>query len=626
MSAGTLRFEDFELDRGAFQLRCAGAVVPLEGIPLELLFLLAERRGQLVTREEIVERIWGKDVFLDIDNGINTAVRKIRKALKDNPANPRLLHTVPGRGYRFTAQIVELEPPAEEAREARTPSGRKFWQRLTWQGLAALAVVAGFIVGSHLLKTRRASSGKIMLVVLPFEDMSGSQEPEYFADGMTEEIITQLGGLDPNRLGVIARTTAMQYKNTRKDTAQIARELGVNYLLEGSIRRANDRVRVTAQLIQASDQTHLWAGSFDRDLSDILKLQADVASAVAGKIQLTLSEESKSRLANASTVNAEAYEAYLQGLQAWNLRTKDGFERAIPNFNRAVAIDPDFALGWSGLARTYMLAPIFRVSQAAESMQRARDAAGRALRINESLAEAHTALAFVRAHFDYDWPGAEREYLRAIELNTSDAYSHFFYSNSYLSPLGRHEEAIDQMKKALALDPLSLPIQSFLGRTYLWAGRYDEAETQFRKAGQLNANFALNHQRLAYLLALRGKYEAAIDEEMRGRILAGQDPKSAVAEAEELRRTYAAAGARGYWLKVLEFSRTQQDLPEGYSSSFRTAIVLARLGEKEKSIDSLEKAFAEHSMFMTEINIEPAFADLKSSSRFSDLLRRVHLL
>jgi tetratricopeptide (TPR) repeat protein len=370
----------------------------------------------------------------------------------------------------------------------------------------------------------------------------------------------------------------------------------------------------------------LWAGSFDRDLSDVLKLQGDVASAVAGKIQLTLSQNSKSRLAKASTVNAEAYEAYLQGLQAWNLRTKDGFERAIPNFNRAVVIDPDFALAWSGLARSYMLAPIFGVSEPAEAMPRARDAAERALRINESLAEAHTVLAFVRAHFDYDWPGAEREYLRGIELNPSNAYSHFFYSNSYLSPLGRHEESIEQMKMAVALDPLSLPIQSFLGRTYLWAGRYDEAEAQFRKAGQLNANFAVNHQRLARLYAIRGKYEMAVDEEMRGRILAGQDPKSAVAEAEELRRAYAASGARAYWLKVLQLSRTQQDLPEGYSSRFGTAIVLAKLGERKKAIGSLEKASAEHSVFMTEINIEPAFTDLKSSSRFSDLLRRVHLL
>lgn len=633
MSAEVFRFEDFELDRGAFQLRRAGEVVPLEGIPLELLFLLAERRGQLVTRQEIVERIWGKDVFLDIDNGINTAVRKIRKALKDNPDNPRLLHTVPGRGYRFTAQVVEVEPavsrtptPTDRPREVPRPSGRKSWHWLGSLGLAAVLLVSVLIARPHLFKARKASTGKIMLVVLPFENMGGAQEPEYFVDGMTEEIITQLGSLDPQHLGVIARTTAMQYKHAHKDTAEIARELGVNYLLEGSVRRANDRVRVTAQLIQASDQTHLWAGSFDRDLSDVLKLQGDVASAVAGKIRLTLSQDSKSRLARASTVNAEAYEAYLQGLQAWNLRTKDGFERAIPDFNRAVVIAPDFALAWSGLARSYMLAPIFGGSDPAEAMPRARDAADRALRIDESLAEAHTVLAFVRAHFDYDWPGAEREYLRAIELNPSNAYSHFFYSNSYLSPLGRHEESIEQMKMAVALDPLSLPIQSFLGRTYLWAGRYDEAEAQFRKAGQLNANFAVNHQRLARLYAIRGKYEMAVDEEMRGRILAGQDPQSAVAEAGELRRVYAASGARAYWLKVLQFSRTQQDLPEGYSSSFGTAIVLAKLGEREKAIDSLQKASAQHSVFMTEINIEPAFTDLKSSSRFSDLLRQVHLL
>jgi TolB-like protein len=464
-----------------------------------------------------------------------------------------------------------------------------------------------------------------MLVVMPFVNMNDDPHQDYVADGITEEMIAQLGSLDPTHLGVIARTSSMQYKGAHKDAAQISRELGASYLLEGSVRREGARVRVTAQLIQAGDQTHLWAGSFDRDLSDILKLQSEVARDIAAKIQLTLSEQTERRLASASSLNAEAHEAYLLGLQSWNLRTKDGFERAIADFNRAIAIDPNYAPAYSGLARTYMLAPIFGLSEPAETMPRARTAATRAISIDGSLSEAHAVLGFVKAHFEFDWPGAEHEFLHAIELNPNDATSHFFYSNSYLSPLGRHQEAIAEMKEAVRLDPLSLPIQSFLGGTYAWARRYDEAEAQFQKTNQLNGNFAINHERLSYLYASTGKYEKATEEETKARILYGEDPKSAVAEGEELRRAYTSGSARGYWQKVLEFSRTRGDPPEGSSSSFGMAVVLARLGENEKAIESLEKAYAQHSVFMTELKIEPAFDDLKSSPRFSDLLRRIHL-
>jgi len=628
MPAEIFRFDDFELDRMAFELRRAGRLVRLERIPLELLFLLVERRGELVTRQEILDRVWGKHVFVDTDNAINTAVRKIRLALRENQESPRFLHTVPAKGYRFDAQIVQgsstdtsiagpLPPPSAAVSVTR----RALWIALA----AAVFLFAVYLTRTYLSRWSKTSSGKVMLVVMPFVNMNDDPHQDYFVDGITEEMIAQLGSLDPAHLGVIARTSSMQYKGAHKDAAQIAHELGVAYLLEGSVRREGQRVRVTAQLIQAADQSHLWADSFDRDLNDVLKLQSEVAREIAAKIQLTLSEQTERRLASVTILNSEAHEAYLQGLQSWNLRTKDAFERAIADFNRAIQIDPNYAPAYSSLARTYMLAPIFGLSEPAEAMPRARSAAARAVGIDGSLGEAHTVLGFVKAHFDYDWPGAEREFRRAIELNPSDATSHFFYSNSYLSPLGRHKEAIAEMKEAVRLDPFSLPIQSFLGRTFIWARRYDEAETQFQKTNQLNANFAMNHERLSHLYASIGKYEEAIEEETRARILSGEDPKSAVAEGEELRRAYAASGYRGFWLKVLEFSGGKEDPPEGYSSSSGTAIVLARLGEKEKALESLEKAYRERSLSMTELNIEPAFDDLKSSSRFSDLVRRVHL-
>jgi TolB-like protein/DNA-binding winged helix-turn-helix (wHTH) protein/Tfp pilus assembly protein PilF len=630
--AANFRFDDFELDRGAFELRRAGRAVPLERIPLELLFLLVEHRGELVTRQEILDRVWGKHVFVDADNAINTAVRKIRVALRDNPENPRFLHTVPAKGYRFDAQILQgtgadapiVAPlPPQSAAVGVEPRQRR---RRLWIGLAAaIFFFAVYSTRMYMSQRTKASAGKVMLVVMPFVNMNDDPHQDYFVDGITEEMIAQLGSLDPAHLGVIARTSSMQYKGAHKGAAQIARELGAAYLLEGSVRRDGQRIRVTAQLIQAGDQTHLWADSFDRDLNDILKLQSEVARDIAAQIQLTLSEQTERRLAAASSLNAESYEAYLQGLQSWNLRTKDAFQQAIADFNHAIQIDPNYAKAYSGLARTYMLAPVFGLSEPLEAIPRARTAAVQAVAINGSLGEAHTVLGFVDAHFDYDWRGAEREFRRAIELNPSDAASHFFYSNSYLSPLGRHEEAIAEMKEAARLDPFSLPIQSFLGRTFIWARKYDEAEAQFQKTNQLNANFAINHERLSHLYASIGKYEEAVEEETRARILSGENPKSAVAKGEQLRQAYAASGARGYWLKVLEFSGEKENPPESYSSSSGAAIVLAKLGEKEKAIESLEKAYAERSLFMTELNIEPAFDDLKSSSRFSDLLRRVRL-
>jgi TolB-like protein/DNA-binding winged helix-turn-helix (wHTH) protein len=644
MTAEIYQFEDFELDRGAYQLRRAGGVVRLERIPLDLLFLLVERRGQLVTRDEILDRIWGKEVFLDVDNSINTAVRKIRQALKDNPESPHFLRTVSGKGYRFEASLVESKPgvtvptgvlpagapavvpgevpPQTERTNAATRRVR-LWP--FWLGLAAMLVVAVLVARTYLRSViPRPNSGKVMLVVLPFENLSGDSKQDYFVDGMTEEMITQLGSLDPAHLGVIARTSAMQYKNAHKDAAQVGRELGVAYLLEGSVRREVGRVRVTAQLIQTSDQTHIWADSYDRDLGDILKLQSEVARAIAGKIQLTLSQQVEARLSSATHVNAEAHEAYLEGLQASYLRTQEGSQQAIAAFSRAVSIDANEPLAYAGLARVYALAPVFG-ARSSETMPRAREAALRALALNDSLAEAHTTLAFVRAHFEYDWPAAEREYRRALELNPSDAYAHFFYSNSYLSPFGRHDEAISEMKRAAELDPLSMPIQSFVGRTYLWARRYDEARAEFQKAGQLDANFAINHERLAHLYTYVEKYDDAIEEETRARMLAGEDPKSVLRKQNEMKTALRARGPRGYWETLLEFSKDKANPPEAYTGNYGVAILYARLGEKDKSMDALDKAYVERQLAMTEIGIEPALDSLRSETRFQELLRQVGL-
>jgi TolB-like protein len=589
--------------------------------------MLLERSGELVTREELQRRLWPADTFVDFEQSLNAAIKRLRAALNDSADGPRYVETLSRRGYRFVTPVAGV-PTATDARSREAPApgvaGPRHWR--VWLALVAVFVFAGTIlVRPTLLRRSRPNAGKVILAVLPFQNLSDDLQQDYFADGMTEEMITQLGSIDPQHLGVIARSSAMQYKAAHKDAAQIARELGVNYLLEGSIRRAGERVRVTAQLIQSSDQTHLWANSYDRELSDVLKLQSEVARAIAGKIQLTLSQQTEARLTGTLSVNPEAHEAYLRGLQAWNLRTKEGFERSVAEFSQAIDVDPNYAPAYVGLARSYSLAPIFGVSSATETMPKALEAAKRALALDDSLAAAHTTLAFVQAHYEYNWPASEREYRRAIELNPSDAYGHFFYSNSYLSPLGRHDAAIAEMKDAAELDPLSMPIQSFLGLTYFWARRYDEAFTQLQKANEMNPTFAVNHERLAHCYLYMGKFDDAIREETKARLLAGEDAKIVVAKEGALRKALAAAGPRGYWQKLLELSEMKENPPEAFATPYGIARIYAQLGQTEKALESLEKAYSAREIPLTQIGIEPTLDPLRSNPHFLSLLRRMGL-
>lgn len=458
------------------------------------------------------------------------------------------------------------------------------------------------------------------------ENISSDSQQDYLSDGTTEELITQLGGLDPQHLGVTARTSAMQYKHTRKSAAQICREVGADYLLEGSIRRSGDRIRVTAQLIQASDQTHLWAESYDRGLSDILRLEGDIASAVAREIRLTLSEQVHQRLAAAGQTNVEAHDAYLRGLQGWNLRTRDGFQQAITNFSRTTELDPGYAPVFAGLARVYSLAPIFAGMPAGEATPKALEAASRALSLDATLADAHSVLGFVKGHYEFDWPAAEREFRRAIELEPNDAFAHFFYSNSCLSPFGHHEDAIAEMRKAMELDPLSPRIQSFAGITLKWARRYDDSLAQFQKADQLDPNFPLNHERLAQLYAILGRYDEAVTEETKAGLLVGEKAQDVLAKMSKLQRELATNGERGYWKEQLQFAQDRQNPREAYVRPYGLAIIYAHLGEKAKAFENLEHALAERDTQITELAIEPQFDPLRSDPRFADLERRIGLL
>jgi TolB-like protein/DNA-binding winged helix-turn-helix (wHTH) protein/Tfp pilus assembly protein PilF len=636
------RFEDFELDLDLGELRRKGSLVKLERIPMQLLCLLVSGRGEVLTRVRIIDALWGKDTYMDTDNGINTAIRKVRVALRDKPEAPRLISTVPGRGYRFTGVLLEepsaaLAPASQESPPA-TPSGSELSGEVVASGprsrtprsiwwIASVCLV--LIASASLYFARRARStsaptGRVMLAVLPFQNLSGDPAQDYFVDGMTEEMITQLGGLSPQSLGVIARTSTMQYKASGKSVSEIARELGVDYVLEGSVRRTGDRFRVTAQLIQAKDQTHLWARDYDRRITDVVDIQSAISSAIANEIRIVLPASATAQPAPAP-VSEAAHDAYLRGMYYFDQRARAALTPSIEAFTEATSLDPQYASAWAGLGRAYSIAPVFELLPSDEAIPKARNAALRAIELNGASAVAHSTLGFVLAHFDHDWPGAEREFQHAIALNPSDPYSHFFYSNSLLSPEGRHDEAIAEMQSAISLDPYSFPFNSFFGRTLLWAGRPQEALTQLNKADQIRPNSAINHERVAHLYSSLGRYDDAISEEEKSRILDTVDPEAGMTKARKLRAAYFGRGTRGYWEEELELTYEKDNPPEFYHGAYGRAIIYAQLGEPQKAMEALNQALTEHDMRMTELDIEPLFKPLCSESAFSDLKKKIGL-
>lgn len=623
-SRGRVRTGLFEIDFGSGEVRKDGRKVQLQEQPFRVLAILLESPGKVVTREQLQERLWPADTYVGFDEGLNTAIRKLRVAFGDSAENPRFIETVSRRGYRFIAPIELAPTPSSVTTVTANP------RPISLRNLSISSMVVLLAVGTVALflpnfRHPKPPRGKIMLVVLPMENFTGDTQQDYLADGITEEIITQLGSLDPQHLGVIARTSAMRYKHTQKSAAQISREVGASYLLEGSIRHSGNRIRVTAQLIQSSDQSHLWANSYERELSDVLRIESEIAGSVASEIRLSLSEQVHQRLVATGKTNAEAHDAYLRGLQAWNLRTRDGFQEAIANFTRATELDPGYAAAFAGLARVYSLAPIFAGMPAGEAAPKAFEAANRALSLDETLADAHCALGFVKGHYEYDWTAAQREFHRAIELEPNNAYAHLFYSNSYLSPLGHHEEAIAELRKAMELDPLSPQVQSFAGVTFKWARRFDNSLAQFQKVNQMEPNFALNHERLAQLFAMLGRYNEAIPEEAKARLLVGENPQDVSARMNVVQQKLAARGERGYWEEQLQSARDRQNPPEAYVRPYGLAIIYAHLGEKTKAFENLESALAERDAQITELAIEPQFDGLRSDPRFADLERRIGL-
>jgi TolB-like protein/DNA-binding winged helix-turn-helix (wHTH) protein/Tfp pilus assembly protein PilF len=633
---GLIKFgEDFELDTLSYRLCRSGQALKLERIPLELLLLLIEQRGQLVTRDQIIEGIWGSGVFLDTDNSINGAIRKLRRVLQDDPEQPRFIQTITGKGYRFIAEVTEAEPAAapDSDKEFASPENPGFpalgpqtrrLAPLRWLSLAGIAAcllaVAWWQSPRALITPRFASvvAERPMLAVLPFDNLTGDAAQDYFSDGLTEEMISQLGNVDPAHLGVIGRTSVMHYKHTQEPLKKIAAELGVQYVIEGSVRRDVDRVRITAQLIQMKDQSHLWAREYDRDLSHLIALQAEIAQDVAREIQLTLADRPADapRQAALAPSALEAYDLYLKGRYFWNKRTTPGFQQAIEYFQQAIAKDPSDARSYAGLADSYALLSGYSSIPQSETIPKARAAALKALQLDDRLAEAHTSLALITENYDWDWQKAEQEYRRAIALNPNYATAHQWYAEC-LALQGRFDEALAESGRARRLDPLSLVIATDNGMILYYARQYDRAIAQFRAVLEMEPRFDKAHMIIAAYIEKGQFTEALADFQKTAR--AENQPYLWAWRAYIFGRAGNTAEAQEALEKLQDLYRTQHIGPDAMLWAY------IGMGKREESFAWLEKAYLDHSNSLTSLKVSPSFDWLRADPRFKQLMQRVHL-
>jgi TolB-like protein/DNA-binding winged helix-turn-helix (wHTH) protein/Flp pilus assembly protein TadD len=628
-----VRFGVFEADLRTGELRKGGSKIRLQEQPFQVLALLLERRGDTVTRDELRSRLWSADTFVDFDHGLNKAINKIRETLGDSASSPRFIETVARRGYRFIADVAVVEEAAVDTSEAAAgnlvPEERQpdeplpnpgLHRRPAWWLPSALGLaltLASLLLLVWVLEFGGRSSSAIRsLAVLPLESLSDDASQEYFADGMTDELIATLGQI--SALRVISRTSVMPYKRVRKPLPEIARELNVDAVVEGTVMRSGGQVRITAQLIEARTDKHLWSETYHGDLRDTLTLQNKVARAIASQIQVNVNPQEQATLKNDKAVDPEAYEAYLKGRYFWNKRTADALKTAKDYFGQAIARDPAYAQAYSGLADTYALLGDWQyaVMAPAEALPRAKAAAIKALELDDRLGEAHTSLAFCLDGFDWDFASAEQEFRRGVELNPGYATAHHWYA-WHLSLLGRDREALAEMRKAENLDPLSLIINTDLAELLLIAHLADESVQQSRKTIQMDANFALAHNQLGQALLQKGQHDEAIVELKK----AIQSSGGSATCTANLARAYAVSGRRNEAVQLLTDLKTRSS--PGYSNASEIAVIYAALGDRDQAMTWLGKGYDER--FNPGVLLRPGFDPLRSDPRFQALVRRVGL-
>jgi TolB-like protein/DNA-binding winged helix-turn-helix (wHTH) protein/Flp pilus assembly protein TadD len=637
------RFGDFCLDSQTRLLRKGDTTVALTPKAFDVLLVLVQNSGRIVTKDDLINTVW-PDSFVEESNLTQTIFR-IRKAL-DETTDRRFIQTVQGQGYRFVVSVkqgasdghpVEAlvplpdAPVVPEVQSQTDPPSRK---DLRW---AAVALAAGGLIlilifalalsSWHSRTGMAVQPGKIMLAVLPFENFTGDATQDYFSDGLTEEMISQLGNLDPAHLGVIARTSVMHYKRSQVSIPQIGNDLRVQYVIEGSVRRDSERVRITAQLILVKDQSHLWAREYDRDLGHLLELQAEIAREVANEIEFSLSGRRPIEAAQKGAApvpgaksganSYEAYDPYLKGRYFWNKRTPEGFRQAADYFQQAIDKDPNYGRAYAGLADTFSLMSTWYLGPQNELMPKARTAALRALELDESLAEAHASLALIKENYDYDWPGSEKEFRRAIQLGPQYATAHQWYAE-FLSWQGRFEEAFAESKQARQLDPLSLIIASDYASILYNSRQYDSAVKQCRSVLELDPNFDHARDSMIPSYLQLGRYDEAVDGINRWADRE-EGPWMWAWRAAVYSRSGQAEEADRALAKLDQISDSRAD------RTITLLIAYSGTAQKERVLELLQKAYSEHSNAVVQIKVEPMYDPIRSDPRFQDLLRRLGL-
>ena len=618
------RFGEFELNVAEGELRTRSSVVRLQQKPLLLLISLLESPQRVVSRDQLRQTLWGSSTFVDHEQGINVAIKKVRDALGDSVENPRLVETLAKKGYRFLlpVEVVGAEPaPGTPSgvhndlalADANTPDKREPHFRWGW---ILAGVFAGVLatVGIWLFRVEAKSHNATKmnsLAVLPLQDLSPDPGQDYLADGITEELITSLAQALPLR--VISRTSVMRYKKTNEPITQIARELGVDAIVEGAVVRRQNRVKVTVQLIDATKDRHLWAQSYDRNLGDFLEMEAQLSHEIARQIGNNLSLRPQIS-ANYRAVSPEVYELYVKGRYFWNKRTVQGMKKAAEYFQQAIEQDPNYAQAYVGLADCYLFSEpptLPPESLAVKTKQMAK----RALELDESLGEAHATLGLISQNFDRDWGGAESEFRRAIELNPNYATAHQWYGE-HLALRGRFDEGLEEMKIARDLDPLSLVIIKDMGEVYYAARKYDQAIGFYRKALDMDSHFILARRYLAMAYLQKREFSSAIAE-LETVTQEEENPDTMA----ELAYAYALSGRREEAKKVLHGLK---GISERRSmQAFDYALIYTGLGNKDQAFEWLERACREHAGPLAGLGVDPRWDSLRTDHRFADLMGRV---
>jgi TolB-like protein/DNA-binding winged helix-turn-helix (wHTH) protein/tetratricopeptide (TPR) repeat protein len=646
-----IRFATFAVDLQTRELRKGGLKLKLHGQPFEVLAMLLEKPGEVVGREQLRERLWPTDTFVDFDHGVNTAINRLREALGDSADNPRFIETLPRRGYRFIASVepgasvaqvavpvsaAVPETPIAAGTQARGASHK--WKHFAW--ILAATVLVGLLVAANVGDFRHRLFGGPprtpvqSIAVLPLVNLSNDVNQDYFADGMTEALTTDLGKI--SALRVISRTSVMQYKGTKKTLPEIARELQVDALVEGTVLRSGNQMRITANLVQASPERHLWAESYDSEVMDILAVQTQVAQSVAREIQVKLTPAEQKLLSNARPVNPAAHDDYLKGRYLCDQDTREGLDKGVPYFQRAIQEAPDDPLGYAGLADCYSLlaygGDLFANDPKGNSfLLKARDAALKALQLDPNGAEAHTSLGKVRMILEWDWAGAEAEFKQAIELNPSYAAAHMWYAH-YLVAVGRYDEAVLEAKRSLELDPFSQFTRDYAEWACYLARRYDLAIHLSRKSVELTPQSPWAHFDLAQAYEGKGQSDEAIQEYLMAEASFGMSQE----RLAELRKAYQKFGAKGYWRKSLELCEQEirqsrkSASPSGfgfceYMTHIEAAAIQVRLGHHDAAFPYLEQAYTNHDAYIVYLNANQVWDPIRSDPRFLDLTRRIGL-